>query len=337
MAIMGGFVAPIVKVLIKYFATEELKTKGEEVALQPNSWITKLPFALRPLVALPPSRDTIIRRDSSTMFNPSTVTVSTVAPNASNPNEPRRSSATSFSVQPSFRMTASGYDIRPSTAPLSSSPLRQMKQAVFDKNRFVARVSSFLAVMISFGIFFPPLLIVLGLAICSMTLYEQWSIGDILSRSNQLGYHWYWYKLCIDLEGMIEAFLSVMFPVALVTSWLYACLLFDTFGDKYSVNHAITIAAPFVIISMTYLIHFIVTRLLNPAKHAMTVTKQVVEDEEKMGHVQDNGPGRVTVEMKPMIVVERKTIIGTISRDKAHDENNADVRQSSHNPLHGEA
>ncbi len=116
--------------------------------------------------------------------------------------------------------------------------LRAVKP-IFDKNRLVVRVIGFLALMASFGVMFPPLALIICLAICSFTYFEQLNIGRVLYQSEQLGYHWYHQKIGYDLEGIVEVFIPAILPMTFVASLLFAFMIFDTFGDQYGTRAAV--------------------------------------------------------------------------------------------------
>jgi hypothetical protein len=197
MAIMGGIIGPLVKVLVKYFAAHYVKTLKEEDqdVRTHHQWISRLPLYIQPLTQWPSS----------------------------------------------LKEEEKSYDFR------FLQKSKFIHQRIFDKNRFIVQVTSFLAILFSFGVLFPPLMIVLALAIISVSLFEQWNIGDILSRSQQLGFHWYWYKLAVDLEGIGGTFLTVILPMTMVSCLLFAFLLFDTFGDAFGLSDPITVSVPILI------------------------------------------------------------------------------------------
>jgi hypothetical protein len=296
MAILAGIVTPLCKVLIKYLTSRSQTSEDDNVALLPSAFVQKLPFALRPLIPHPPHRETLANRESTKRTE-------------SNAYE---ASSASFSMSSSFRLTS------PLDPRLFSSPLRQMKQQVFDKNRFVARIASFLALLTSFGIFFPPLLVALAVAICVMTLYEQWSIGDILWRSHELGYSWYLQKLSIDLEDLVTAFLSAIFPVALVSASLYAWLLLDTFGDKFGLHQPITILAPVIVGVVPLIVHFMMTKYKKRYLANLPATERPASEssieERPESFVEMTAPFGAT---PSVTIVEKPNIVRPISANKS--------------------
>jgi hypothetical protein len=200
MAIFGGVISPLVKMLIKYVAVVNGRKDEHGEVVQP-SWILRLPFPLRPLVPL----SQILSSDKSL-----------------------------------------------DDAGLVLEHLYSMRQYIFDQNRFVA---SYLAIFVSFGVLFPPLMLIIALAICAITFFEQWSIGDILQRSKALGYNWYWYKLSIELEGIDRVFPTTILPMMLMSCLLFSYLLFDTFGDVFGLNNSITLFVPIFLLLIPLILH----------------------------------------------------------------------------------
>ncbi len=116
-----------------------------------------------------------------------------------------------------------------------STALRAM-HPIFSRNRFIARVVGFLALLLSFGVLFPPLGVVMALSIVSISYFDQLNIGRILHESEELGYDWYREKLGYDVNGMVESIMATVFPLTVVASLLFGVLMFDTFGDKGGYN-----------------------------------------------------------------------------------------------------
>jgi hypothetical protein len=105
-------------------------------------------------------------------------------------------------------------------------------EPLFDKHRFVVRCISFLALLVSFGVVFPPLAAVIVCAICYYSLCEQWNIGRLLFEAEERGYSWYLHKLADDLTGTVEFFVPALLPMMMIASLLFSAILFDTFGDQ---------------------------------------------------------------------------------------------------------
>jgi hypothetical protein len=140
-----------------------------------------------------------------------------------------------------------------------SAALRVMSP-IFHRQRMLVRVVGFFALLISFGIVFPPLGVVMALAIISLTYFEQLTIGMILYESEQAGYDWYREKLGYDVDGMVESMVTAVFPMMAVASLLFASLVFDTIGDKHGFGPALIAAILMSLVpGFVFLVRFIQT------------------------------------------------------------------------------
>jgi hypothetical protein len=128
---------------------------------------------------------------------------------------------------------------------------------LFQRDRYVVRVIGLLAVLISFGVVFPPLGVMVALAIISITYFEQLVIGRILCESKRLGYEWYRMKMEIDVKGMGERIRAAIFPMVMTASLLFGALVFDTIGDEGGFEPALAtslvlvLLPPFVFVSIS--------------------------------------------------------------------------------------
>jgi hypothetical protein len=123
---------------------------------------------------------------------------------------------------------------------------------LFQRDRYVVRVIGLLAVLISFGVVFPPLGVMVAFAIISITYFEQLVIGRILCESKRLGYEWYRMKMEIDVKGMGEAINAAIFPMVMTASLLFGALVFDTIGDEGGFEPAL--AASLVLVCIPFLL-----------------------------------------------------------------------------------
>ena len=120
------------------------------------------------------------------------------------------------------------------SSPISDAAMIKYLSPIFNRHRFVVRLIGLLALMLSFGMIFPILAIVIVIAIVIITWFEQWNIGRILYEVELRGstFLWYYDKLAYDLENIVDSLLRALLPMTVVVCLLLAALLFDTFGDK---------------------------------------------------------------------------------------------------------
>jgi Leucine-rich repeat (LRR) protein len=102
----------------------------------------------------------------------------------------------------------------------------------FDKNRTSVRVSAYLVVMMSFGALFPPLALIIGVTIFTVTGFEEIVIGRLLYESERLGFDWYQKQLEKDCYGIADSLKYTLWSLVPVSSILYAYVIFDTWGDR---------------------------------------------------------------------------------------------------------
>lgn len=105
------------------------------------------------------------------------------------------------------------------------------KSTLFNKNKCIVVLVSYLTLLITFGSVFPPLAIVIWIALCVRTWYEIMLIGRVIYETKQLGYDWYVKQLRKETQGMSELFTPTVLPMTFVAGLLYAYMVYDTTGD----------------------------------------------------------------------------------------------------------
>jgi hypothetical protein len=115
---------------------------------------------------------------------------------------------------------------------LSNAAVIKFMSPIFNRHRFVVRLVGLLGLMLSFGIIFPPLAVVIAIAIMVTIWFEQLNIGRILTEAESKGFLWYYDKLAYDLEHTADSLLRALLPMTCMVCLLFTALLFDTFGDR---------------------------------------------------------------------------------------------------------
>jgi hypothetical protein len=110
---------------------------------------------------------------------------------------------------------------------------------LFDKNRLSVRLNAYLVVMMSFGALFPPLAFIICVTIVTVTIYEEIVIGRLLYESERLGYIWYKKQLERDCYGISDCLKSTLWSLVPVSSFLFAYIIFDIWGDQTGWESAI--------------------------------------------------------------------------------------------------
>lgn len=109
----------------------------------------------------------------------------------------------------------------------------------FDKNRMSVRLSAHIVVLLSLGVLFPPLALIVFMTICSITMFEELIIGRLLSESKRLGYTWYRRQLERDCHGIGAVLKHTLWTIVPISSLLFAYVVFDTWGDKKGASSAL--------------------------------------------------------------------------------------------------
>jgi hypothetical protein len=100
-------------------------------------------------------------------------------------------------------------------------------------DRLVVRFSSYLAILLAFGVLFPPLAVVAVVSVYAITYFEQFAISRLLVKSKALGYTWYQEKIMKECEYIAESWFDTLKIILPFASFSYAFVVFDTLGDKY--------------------------------------------------------------------------------------------------------
>jgi Leucine-rich repeat (LRR) protein len=136
----------------------------------------------------------------------------------------------------------------------SNSPKTLTDHVLFDKNRLAVRINSYLVVMMSFGVLFPPLALIVVVTIINVTIYEEIVIGRLLYESEKLGFTWYKKQLEKDCAGISDSLKYTLWSLVPVSSILYAYIIFDTWGDTEGWQSALTPTLIMLLVPITVLV-----------------------------------------------------------------------------------
>jgi hypothetical protein len=90
-----------------------------------------------------------------------------------------------------------------------------------------------MVIMMSFGVVFPPILIIITFSLCVRTWFEEICIGRLLFESQRLHYDWYQKQLLVDCANLSDGFEYTLWSVVPVSSLLLGYIVFDSMGDAY--------------------------------------------------------------------------------------------------------
>jgi hypothetical protein len=100
-------------------------------------------------------------------------------------------------------------------------------------DRLIVRCSSYLAVLLAFGVLFPPLAVVALVSIYAITYFEQFVLSKVLVESKRMGYTWYQEQILKECENIAESWFDTLKIILPFASFSFALVVFDTLGDKF--------------------------------------------------------------------------------------------------------
>lgn len=108
--------------------------------------------------------------------------------------------------------------------------------SVIHIEQLVARIVSYLAILLSFGSIFPPLAIIACIALYIGIYTEQILAGSLLMGADTLQIAEYRANLNTKAANIVEFFLSSVWLLMPFVSAMHCYLMFDTFGHHYSIS-----------------------------------------------------------------------------------------------------
>lgn len=174
--------------------------------------------------------------------------------NTFNTSEGNRPTA---AVTPDHIVKTDGANEKPGNATIgnSSSPV-----LLFSKIRFIVDLSSYFVIIFSFGVLFPPLILIGSIAIITSTYFEEFVLGRVFYESKRKNYSVQCAKKleedCYGIEELFES--TILKSVLCISSFLFAYLIFDTWGDEKGWVSAlpITLLMALLPISCVFLFQF---------------------------------------------------------------------------------
>ena len=115
--------------------------------------------------------------------------------------------------------------------------MKQTKLLVND--RLLVKITSYLAILLAFGVVFPPLAVIIVCSIFVITYIEQYSLSRSLVESRILKLDWYCEKLISECQDIAASWYDTLNIILPFISFFYACVVFDTMGDIYGWRAAI--------------------------------------------------------------------------------------------------
>lgn len=142
--------------------------------------------------------------------------------------------------------------------------LRNRVEALFFKDRFNLRVVTYMSVFVTFGVIFPPLAVMICLAVVVHSYLAQLRIGHILNEvSGDPEVHLSLTKLLDnDVMNTGDIFKHSVVYVGPVAAVFYAFIVFDTYGDQVGAVSAIWAAVVMFTVGCgsSFAFHYFVNR-----------------------------------------------------------------------------
>jgi hypothetical protein len=127
--------------------------------------------------------------------------------------------------------------------PMNLQPLqaeRGKKRWVFvEKDKLVVKLSAYLAIVLTFGMLFPPLACIGSIAVFVVTYYEELVIGRLLFMAKEQGFSWYRVITERDCSDIVSSWHAVVWLIVPLAAVAYSYVLFDTIGDRYGWKFAL--------------------------------------------------------------------------------------------------
>jgi hypothetical protein len=116
---------------------------------------------------------------------------------------------------------------------------------LFDRRRFIVRISTAFSILVTYGVTFAPLAVVIACGIFSVTYFEQLLVGRLLTlemdmrETNQMRSRTYRQILNHEVEGINDILVHMVWVVAPFVSIFYSFFIFDTLGSAVGWKDAI--------------------------------------------------------------------------------------------------
>jgi hypothetical protein len=151
--------------------------------------------------------------------------------------------------------------------------LEKAPRKLFNKNRFVSFAITDTATLITFGGIFPPLSVVICVAIIIRALSILISMGKLLSNAEELGLTYYTQQLLQDCADIPEIFGKLLWLILPFAALIFSLFIFDTHGDQVTWRHAYPL--PLVMCFMPFF--FLLLRMLYKSSQVKPIVDRYLE------------------------------------------------------------
>jgi hypothetical protein len=146
---------------------------------------------------------------------------------------------------------------------LSSTPVPN--KTIYNKHSLVVQLNNALMIMLAFGLFFPPLAIIIFLAIGFSTFFDEIMLGKLLLDAKSLGFIWYQAQVELECDNVADVFHTSIWIALCLSSFMGGYIVFDTLGDTFgwrkSIGPAIAVCVAPLVINMYYYVEALSTNV----------------------------------------------------------------------------
>jgi predicted nucleic acid-binding Zn-ribbon protein len=121
---------------------------------------------------------------------------------------------------------------RPSNS-INSNVLPMIDGTIFNREKFIVKVTNYLAILITFGLIFPLLALILFFSLYLLTYYEQIILTNFMLNIKRLFTIKYSNSFRLHSKYVQHIFYRSLWILLSFATIIYAFLLFDTIGDVY--------------------------------------------------------------------------------------------------------
>lgn len=110
----------------------------------------------------------------------------------------------------------------------------------FDSNRRINNFFTYLGILTTFGVVFPPLALALAVTVLVSAYWEKVKLGRLLSQAEELRTPSYTDVIEAECRGVEsgEVLQMAAWTILTVTCWFYTLFLYDTLGDDIEFDGA---------------------------------------------------------------------------------------------------
>lgn len=137
------------------------------------------------------------------------------------------------------------HELKPSHAEYQSSsntilPTKNFDSFIlFNREKFIVKITNYLGILITFGVIFPLLAILLFISLWVYTFYEQIILTNFILNLKVFFHIQYSNAFRLRVKYIKHSFRRSLWILVGFATLIYAFIIFDTVGDQYGLNAAV--------------------------------------------------------------------------------------------------